>query len=384
MKSGLQDIEHRIEIHRDQQDLWRVAAQKMLGVSHGYDFSRDVRGVVQIRQAAVLPPEIPTFSSLQEMFACITGDTSGDFSRIAQIANLSTFKEILRDALERRLVADYKTAYHWRDIASMNSAESFYELKRPRVRHVADLASVGEEGYPSEVVVHGDEAVSYGGVDTKVAFLTVTREAFLNNDIAGLERILDQMRRAAERTLARRAWSKIINNDNYPVDGLPMFHADHGNNLGSTALSIASLIEARQAMGAQTEPGSDEPLGLGGGNLLLVVPVGLESTAFGINNCEYGVFEGNPWLHRFGISNERIFANPFFTDESDWALFDISGDVGILETSFLMGRQVPQLELANDPREGLNLSNDKLCYKLRHEYEVGILDYRGAYKAEVA
>jgi hypothetical protein len=211
----------------------------------------------------------------------------------------------------------------------------------------------------------------------------VTRRAFLNNDVQGIQRAVEQLGRAAWRTLAKACWAKIINNDTYDVDGVALFHADHGN-LGSTALSGASLTAARQAIFAQKEPGGDDRLGLGGGALLLVVPAELEATAIGINQWPGSGTEGNPWFHRFGAQNERIFANPLITsDANDWYLFDISGNVGILEVGFLMGNQMPQIIIASDSNKNPTFSQDRLVWKLRHEWGVEIVDYRGAYKGEV-
>jgi len=384
MKSILPELERQIQVTRDQQDVRRIGLQKLLGLTHEPRVVKDAHGFARVTQGEVLPLKFPAFTSFEEAWTHFTGETGmHDLTRIQAIVNGASFYNVLEDALNRKLIQDYRIDYRWNEIAQANSAANFHALKRVRGKFVEDLATFGEDEPYSEAVVHGDEEVSYGGVVTKGALLTITRRAFMNNDIAGIERLLDQLRRAAERTLARHCWAKIINNDNYLIDNVPMFDNAHGN-LGSAVLSVPSLTAARLAMFAQRESGSDEPLGLGSGNLLLVVPPELESAAIAINNCESGSYEGNPWLRRFGMSNERIFTNPFFTEHADWALFDVSGAASILEVSFLMGNQIPQLSGATNDAEGAGLAQDRIVYRLRHEYEVGILDFRGAYKAEVA
>jgi hypothetical protein len=50
-----------------------------------------------------------------------------------------------------------------------------------------------------------------------------------------------------------------------------------------------------------------------------------------------------------------------------------------------MGREEPELMLADLPGAGQYFSSDKLLqWKLRHEYGAGLVDYRGAVKATVA
>jgi len=246
-----------------------------------------------------------------------------------------------------------------------------------------DLPAVDDDGPYDELAVTVDEKVSYGVITTG-GTLTVTRRALLADDIGGIKRAVEMVDRAADRTLAQRGWNKLIANDTYDADGLALFHANHFN-LGSAALSVTSLTAAREALFAQKEPGSDERLGLSG-PFLLAIPIDLEAAALPINNCDRipgSATDGNPWFHKFGPEGERIFTNPLFPDANDWCLLDIGGKVGIIEVGFLMGRQTPEIFQANDPKAGSALNQDRLVFKVRHEYNCEILDYKGAYKSVV-
>jgi hypothetical protein len=345
-------------------------------------------GHLRATQGAPLPSDIPAFDSLAEGYIAYTGDAAfRDLTkaRVVQIFNTATFAGALGSTLSRLLIKDFATEYRWRDIVTeTTSPPDFRTQERVRLRHIGDLAQVGEDEPYEEVPAYSDEKVSYA-VTQWGRTLTITRRAFLTDDVGGIKRSVEMMGRAAWRTLAKRVWGKVINNDIYDADGLPIFHTDHGN-LGSAALSVASLTAARAAIFAQTEPGSDERLGLSD-PFLLAIPIEVESTARPINTCEYipgsVTYEGNPWYHRFGAEGERLFVNPLFADASDWYLFDISGNVGIIEVGFLHGRQMPELFFANDDRVGAMHAADRLLYKIRHEYEAEILDYRGAYKSVV-
>lgn len=261
-------------------------------------------------------------------------------------------------------------------MTDITAANDFRPQTRVRVDYVSDLPDVTEDVPIPEVGVSGSESVSFSIVQKEV-LLTVTRRALMNDDVKAIGRTVEQIGRAAWRTLAKRVWNKVITNAAYGVDGVAMFHAAHGN-LGAAALADASLTAARLAIFAQTEPRSTECLGLSG-PFLLVVPIALEATALAINNTISAA-----WYHRFGEDGERIFANPLLTDTNDYYLFDISGNVPILEIGFLMGQQNPILMQDDLPIDSPALMQDRITLKLRHEYEVSISDFRGGYKAVVA
>jgi hypothetical protein len=59
-------------------------------------------------------------------------------------------------------------------------------------------------------------------------------------------------------------------------------------------------------------------------------------------------------------------------------------DTELLEIAFLNGQEEPEFFVADNPLAGQMFLADKLQYKIRHEYEVEIADYRGFYKAVVS
>jgi hypothetical protein len=45
---------------------------------------------------------------------------------------------------------------------------------------------------------------------------------------------------------------------------------------------------------------------------------------------------------------------------------------------------MPEVIVSDDPRRNPNLSQDRVVYKMRHEYECAVEDYRGGFKSVVA
>jgi hypothetical protein len=386
MRDVVADAVHLAHDIGEKNERRQIALNKLFGLTHHTDLVAGPTGLQRITQGAEFPPG-PPFESLREAYVSFTGDDDVRHfgKRVTQMVSTFTFTSALANTVNNLLAKDYgEVDYRWRDIVkSVTSPSNFKTLERSRVRFMGDLEEVAEDAPYEHVSDHADEKFTYG-VTTFGGFLIVTERAVLADNVQGIIRAVEQLARAAARTLAKRVWNKVIANDIYGVDGLAMFHTDHGN-LGATALSVATLNAARLALFAQTESGSTERLGLSG-PFLLAVPIELEATAREINNCQHvpgSATEANPWYQRFGPAGERIFANTLFSDASDWYLFDISGKVGILEVGFLMGKQMPEVILTDDPRRESRLSQDRIMYKMRHTYECAIEDYRGVYKAVV-
>jgi len=385
MKPSIGELQGRIDHIQDQEKTGglRLGLDRLFGVTHEIKSLSDSRGFQRIVQGAELPPG-PAFESLGEAFCTFTGEPDASrFERVQAIYNGPTFLNALGATFNKLLLKGYAGSdYHWRDLTSgIVSVPNFQTQDAVRVQYIGDLPEVDEDEPYTDLTHAGDEKVSFT-VSTRGGLLTVTRRAILANDVAGIARAVEQIRRAAWRTLAKVCWAKLISNANYDVDGVPLFHADHGN-LGSAALSVAALNVARKSIFDQTEPGGTEKLGLSG-PFLLAVPIELEPAAFMLGMCDEIDGAANPWRGRFGLQGERIFANPLMTDQNDWILLDVSGNGGAIEIGFLGGRQEPQVVLANAPSEGQAFRQDRVVYKVTHEYGLTVSDYRGVYKAEVS
>jgi hypothetical protein len=240
-----------------------------------------------------------------------------------------------------------------------------------------------------EIAAPADEKVSYA-VGQKGNVLTITRKTILNDDLRAVQTMVGRLGRAARRTFARHVWNKWINNDVYDVDSLAWFHATHAN-LQSLALAEAEVVAAITKLQNMTEPGSGEKLGLNFSRgfenmgLWLAVPTALWDTAKKLNMpAAPGATAQNPIAGAFGANAERIIVNPLFTDTNDWGIFRDPQDVESILIDFLLGREEPELFLADQPTGGQMFVGDKLQYKIRHEYGGDIADFRGAVKAVVA
>ncbi|SRR6266568_704094 len=339
---------------------------------------------------------VPSFRSLKQAYVQITGDSdfrllgNGGLYRTALAAGdpvgVADFPNVLMDAMHKRLLQD------WAELG-MQGLEQLYVVgqaitdfrtqNRMRDGYFGDLNDVAENADYQPINKPTDEKVSFS-VGKKGGILTISEETIRNDELGAIARWPTKLARSARHTLKVFILKKFTLNPNYLADGLAWFHTTH-NNLGSTALSIDSLNAAEILLGEQTEKNSNNPLGL---TLdWIMVPFALKAAAYQINQSEYVTGQigvANPWYHRFGEKNERIFVNSELTDANDWYYGTDKSNAPCLEVGFLDGNQEPQIVIANDPRVGKMFTSDQIQYKVKWAFGGVITDFRGVGKNVVA
>jgi len=338
--------------------------------------------------------DIAPFTSLRAAYVEMTGDTEvrgyldpAQTQRLQAAYGSATFSFVLGNTLYRRMVQDYAEAgdYGVSRLVGGNirNARDFRTMESVRIGYYGDLPDVDPEAVDyADLGELSDEEVSYA-LNQKGGVITINRKMIINDDMRAVQKIISRLPRAARRTLAKRCWNKFIGNAAYKGDSKAVFHADHGN-LGAAALSIASLTAGKLAFAQQTEPGSGERLALR--PRTLAIPSDLWATAKQINDTQGAPGTanfGNPFFQFFGAAGEGIFECPFMTDADDWMLFGDPDECEILELAYLNGQQAPEMFVADNPTVGQMFVADKIQYKIRHEYECEITDFRNAYKAVV-
>jgi hypothetical protein len=242
---------------------------------------------------------------------------------------------------------------------------------------------VNEQGTYQPLASPTDEKATYA-VAKRGGTETITFEMIKNDDVGVVQRIPKRMAMAARRTFYEFVYNLVITNPNI-YDGVALFHANHGSNLGAAALSKSSYTAARLVMLKQAEKDSGKRLGL----LLrhLIIPPDLEDVA---NNLFLRVaassgtaFTANmdPEFIATAAARPTIHVVTHATDTNDW--FGCAGvdQTDQIEIGFLDGREDPELFVADLPNAGSLFTADKIDYKLRHIYGGAVLDFRGFFGA---
>ncbi|MBC8018605.1 MAG: hypothetical protein H7X83_08820 [Verrucomicrobia bacterium] len=366
----------RINLGRESSEKLQAAFDGMLGVT----IADDLRGV-------------PVFTSLRAAYVEMTGDVDingvlnpQQLRRMQAAYGDTTFAYALGNTLYRRLTQDYRgfTDYGVSRLVGNNirNATDFRSLESVRIGYYGDLPTLNTdlEDYPDLGEV-SDERVEYA-LKEKGGIITINRKMIINDDLRLVQKIISRLPRAARRTLARTVWTPFITNAVYKGDNKAIFHADHGN-LGSAAYSIAAAEAAKTAMFNQLEPNSNERIGLR--PMCVCFPSELRALVTNVNNFNpqaVAVENGNSMYRYF--ADDGLFQNPFQTDVTDWMMCADPNECECVELAYLNGQQEPLMLVADNPANGQMFVGGRLQYKISHDYNSEVVDYRGCYKGIVA
>jgi hypothetical protein len=384
------------EVGYDTREKMEIALDRCFGLTKQYKQVNE-GGVMRLVEAGDLDSSIPRFSGLREAYIAFTGDheisgvsSAAMIRRITEEWNNAGFPNALGNTLYRRMIADYEQADYGLNLLCPPGEphrvrlQDFRTHEIVRVGYVGDLTVVDPEAVDwPEIAAPTDEkatiaAVQFGGI------VTVTRKTIINDDLGLVMKVADRLGRAARRTLAQRLFNLAINNAAI-YDGVTFYHAtSHGANLRTVALSAAESDTIRTGMRDQTEKDSGKKIGVG--PYIQVVPHALEGTAKAENIREFLDSNMAPNKVRFmyGPNSERIIVSPLLSDANDHYAFANPQEVQTFEIGFLQGREQPDLLLQDNPTVDKVFTGDRIRWKVRHEYEVTVVDFRGAAKNAVA
>ncbi len=285
----------------------------------------------------------------------------------------SDFPILLENAMHKTLQNAYATAPDtWSRFCSTGSVTDFRAHNRYRTGSFGNLDALGELAeYQNKSIPDGEkESIT---ASTKGNIINISRQTIINDDLGAFVGLANMLGRAARRTVEADVYALLASNPTMS-DGIALFHASHGNLAGSGAAPSISTVEAaRIAIAIQTDISGNDYLDLRPS--IFVGGMATGSTAREVNATEYNdesnknqrkpnVVRG---LFRDIVDTPRITGN-------EWYLFVDSMDAPVVEVAFLNGEQAPFL----DSMEGFNV--DGLQWKVRLDYGVAAVDWRGAYK----
>lgn len=291
------------------------------------------------------------------------------------MAATGDFPVLLETSVERVLLAQYAiTSDKWSQFCATGSVPDFRDVKRLRMGTFGKLDLVNEHGEFRAKSIPDARAETISA-DTYGNTISLTRQVLINDDIGFTSRLAAMLGRAARLSIEVDVFDLLKENSGLGpnmADGNPLFDASHGNLGAGAALSIAALDANYTILAEQTDESGNETLEIS--PYALVVPRGLQSLALNINGSEFDIDSGAPHSRvpnvvqgfitnvvgstRLSGTRRYIFANP--------------AEVPTIEVVFLDGNDQPFLEARN------GWTIDGVEWKVRLDYGVGAIDYRGA------
>ena len=223
-----------------------------------------------------------------------------------------------------------------------------------------------------------DGAETYAVV-THGRIVALTRQAIINDDLRGFDRLVSAFGNSARRLENRTVYSQLTGNAKMS-DGVDLFHADHGNLAGAAAaLSIEGLKAGRTAMRLQKGLQKEEL------NIMpnfLIVPASLEQVAYQLTSANY-VPAKQADINEFragGRTAVQPIVEPILDGISalDWYLASDNGQIDTVEYCYLDGAEGPVIE------SQIGFDTDGISYKCRLDFAAKAVDFRGMYKGRGA
>lgn len=283
------------------------------------------------------------------------------------------FPILFENAIHRTLQASYAiTPDTWSRFAGTGSVTDF----RPHTRYLRGsfgaLDNVNEAGEFKNKPIP-DLAKEQISATTKGNIINLSRQAIVNDDMQVFSGLAVDLGRAAKLTIEIDVYA-LLNSNPTMNDGVALFHASHGNLAGAGAApSVVAFDAIDVAMAQQKDISGNEFLEIAPS--VLLVPRGLRGAAITVNNSEYDPDAVNK-LQKPNIVKglfSDIVASPRLTGTAYYAFADPQVAPAI-EVVFLNGVTEP----FTDSQEGWRV--DGVEWKVRHDYGVGAVNWRSAYK----
>lgn len=286
----------------------------------------------------------------------------------------SDFAILLENTLNKVLLAAYAvTPDKWRAFCKIGSVGDFKPSPRYRTGSFGRLDPLGEGGeFQHKEIPDGEKNTVQ--VATFGNLIALTRQAIINDDLGAFDTLAVALGRAAKLTIELDVFETLLLNGGLGptmADALPLFDAGH-NNIGTGgALSVASVDVDRVAMLGQTDPSGNEMLEITPS--VLLVPAGLGGLARVINGSQFdptaNAAQGRPnmvvGLYDQVIDTRRLTGTRRYS-------FAKPSIAPVFEVTFLNGVEEPFLEQKDE------FTVDGTTWKVRMDYGVDVVDYRGA------
>ena len=296
-------------------------------------------------------------------------------SRVVQLAmSTSDFPQILANVANKTLLDAYQAQPAvLKQICRQTTAADFKERRVLRFGEGTGL-QYKAEGAEYTYGSIAEQTSSYQ-VRTYGKIFAFTREMIVNDDLGALDQFFRSAGRLAVEFEARMLADLLTaNGGSGPIlsDGLPLFHASHGNvaATGGT-ISISTLDSARAAL--RRQKGLDGSVIIDADPRYLITPVSLQTAAEQVTTdiTPAQTSNVNPFARRLAV-----LADPHLDDASTtaWYVAADPTNVPVFEFAYLQGAQGPQTETEND------FDRDVLKFKVRLDVGAGVVDWRGIFR----
>lgn len=373
----------RVEVTNDASDKFRAAAADALLLRAGIEIDTPAEGAKDLRGLSLRDLFIECASSEGEVG--LNRKASDDLFNIAQrqfFNPTAAFPAILDNAINKAYKQGHKNVPVTFD--KITKKGSLKDFKTADNNYLA--GPVGEflevpEGSELKHDVFGDEKLPTRKLRTYGRQFTLTRQAFINDDIDLVTRIPAKYAASARKTINKQVYKILV--DNAAIyDGTPLFSAAHKNVL-ATGTTIDQAAMQKMIMALQTQ--KDQ---FGEAIIVrpakIVVPSGMAFDIYTLFNSPTINTPGNTQAVNplFRYANQiEVVEDPTinvlcggFGNVMPWFLLGAAEDTDFIEVDYLNGQEIPTIRRMETP--GVL----GFVWDIYLDWGISVMDFRGAIK----
>lgn len=374
----------RADVTKDEADKFRAAAGDALVLRSGISLEHPADGARELMGMSLRDLAIECIQSEEG----ISGLNRKSHDEIYQMAArqffspTASFPAILDNAINKAYLEGHKTvAVTFDRITKKGTLKDFKTVDNNYLAGPAgEFLEVPEGGE----LVHDtrkDEKLPTRKLKTYGRQFTLTRQAFINDDIDLITGLPARYAKSARKTINKQVYQILVNNPAV-YDGTALFHANHKNLIGTgTGITQAALQNMILALQNQTDQFGEAIIVR---PAKLVVPSGLGFDIFTVINSPVIQTSGNTQavnpLFRYANSIE-IVEDPTinvlcggFGNTMPWFLLGNSDDTDFIEVDYLNGNEIPNIRRMEAPGQL------GFVWDIYLDWGISVMDYRGAIK----
>lgn len=371
------------EVTSDAQDKFRAAAGDALVMRSG----------IQIEKPAEGARELMGMSLRDLAIECLTADGESGLNRRSseELYNLAmrqffnptaAFPAILDNAINKAYVEGHKkVAVTFDQWTKKGSLKDFKTHDNNYLAGPAGEFLEVPEGGELKHDVFGDEKRPTRKLKTYGRQFTLTRQAFINDDIDLITRVPAKYAASARKTINKQCYDILVKNPAV-YDGTVLFSKAHGNLVTTgTGITMSSMQAMIMALQNQLDEFGDAIIIR---PAIIIVPSGMAFDIYTLFNSPTINTEGNTQavnpLYRYA-NQIQVVEDPTinvlcggFGKTMPWFLLGAKDDTDFIEVDYLNGQEIPTIRRMETP------GTLGFVWDIYLDWGISVMDWRGAIK----
>lgn len=372
-----------VEVTVSEQDKFRAAAADALVMRSGISIEKPAEGARELMGLSLRDLAIESLSAEGEVG--LNRKSSDELYSIAQrqfYNPTAAFPAILDNAIQKAIVEGHKKVAVTFDRWTKKGTLSDFKINNNNyvMGSFGEFTEVPEGGE----IKHDTLSLEHKPTRQLKTYgkqFTLTRQAFINDDITLITKLPANAVASARKTINKQCYQLLLGSA--PIyDGVSLFHATHKNVLG-TGTGVTKEVVQNMIMALQTQKDEfGDPIIVRPAKFIMPVGMGFDAyTLFNSPTIHAGdnTQAVNPLLNY--VSQMEIIEDPTINvlcgdwgNVMPWFMTGAAEDTDFIEVDYLNGQEIPTIRRMETP------GTLGFVWDMYLDWGISVMDYRGAVK----